>query len=545
MPVRQPMKLRWIMLINFTAITGLFMAAMVAITHFILLGSYAELEESHVRDDLQRIQNALQAEIQAVDVTLHDYSTWDETYESINGSAVEYESRNLSEVTMQNLGMRSVLIVNRTGQVWFLRSFRPGSANEVSSADRDVLVRIAEKSRLMDESQALSGVVSFSDGPALVSARHVLRTSGMGPSGGVMVMARELDYRMLTDLSTRVKTTSSLTEVQKLSMDRASLLGELQNHPQFASRVVDDDSMAGFALIRDVWGEPKFLLEIRHDRDIWREGDKSAHILYLSILVLGVAFGSISIWRARGKIIRPIEEITQCVRAFRDDSGMVARLQLSGSAEIVQLGRQVNEMLDEIQLSNQRLVAARERLKFEATHDPLTGAWNCAAALELLDREIGRSEREGETVAVLMLDLDHFKFTNDQLGHAAGDLVLRTVTASISAILRTADVLARYGGDEFLLIAPKCTKEQARGLAERILLRLQTMPVQVAEQKIRITASIGIAAGSFPFSSEELIALADRALYRAKENGRNCFEVEDAAPTRVKGALYCMPRRDV
>ena len=113
-------------------------------------------------------------------------------------------------------------------------------------------------------------------------------------------------------------------------------------------------------------------------------------------------------------------------------------------------------MLDEIQLSNQKLVAARERLKFEATHDALTGTWNCAAALELLDREIVRSEREGGTVAVLMLDLDHFKWVNDQFGHHAGDLALQAVSASIAGILRSSDVLARYGGEEFLVIAPSC-----------------------------------------------------------------------------------------
>jgi diguanylate cyclase (GGDEF)-like protein len=144
-----------------------------------------------------------------------------------------------------------------------------------------------------------------------------------------------------------------------------------------------------------------------------------------------------------------------------------------------------------------------------------------------------------------MLDLDHFKNVNDCYGHAAGDHVLQAITASIGSILRTSDILARYGGEEFLIVAPACPENQALRLAERMRLRLHSEAISVDEKEICVTASIGFAVGSLPFTSEELIALADRALYRAKASGRNRVEKEEAAPTRVKGVLYSMPRRTV
>ena len=248
------MKLRWIIFINCIVVTGLLTVAMVSITHFILLGSYAALEQSQLNDDLQRTRNAVQAESEGIDLTLRDYATWDETYQFAGRPTPDYGRDNLAQVTMQNLKMRMVLIVNSEGQIILLQSFPSGGANDVTSADRDVLVRIAKSAQSISEEGSFSGLASFSDGPALVAARHVLPTSGVGPSRGIMVMTRELDYHLLATLSTRVKIPLVVTDVQRLSLDRAGLLREVQGHANFASRVLSDDDIAGFTLINDAVG---------------------------------------------------------------------------------------------------------------------------------------------------------------------------------------------------------------------------------------------------------------------------------------------------
>src|SRR5207237_66812 len=119
--------------------------------------------------------------------------------------------------------------------------------------------------------------------------------------------------------------------------------------------------------------------------------------------------------------------------------------------------------------------------------------------------------------------------------------VLQLMTASIGRILRTSDVLARYGGEEFLVIAPNCEVGPARQLAERILLRLRSTPMEVREQSLIVTASAGVTAGAFPQTAENLIAVADRALYCAKGLGRDRVESEELLD--VKANLYAMARR--
>jgi two-component system, cell cycle response regulator len=182
-------------------------------------------------------------------------------------------------------------------------------------------------------------------------------------------------------------------------------------------------------------------------------------------------------------------------------------------------------MLDRLQNSQQKLLAVQERLRFEATHDSLTGIWNRAAALQLMDRELARCSRENVALAVIMLDADRFKKINDHFGHTTGDRALQAVSAAITRNLRAFDTCARYRGEEFLVIAANCDIEQGRKLAARILDHLRSSPIMVKDHAFCITLSAGVTATAVGCTAEELIVVADRALYRAKENGRNRVEV--------------------
>ena len=137
-----------------------------------------------------------------------------------------------------------------------------------------------------------------------------------------------------------------------------------------------------------------------------------------------------------------------------------------------------------------------------------------------------------------MADVDHFKLVNDNFGHASGDIVLRMVASEIAAALRPYDSVGRYGGEEFLIVAPACDIAQARDLAERVRERMEKRLVMVAAKPVRITLSMGVAAGSFAIATESLLHSADSALYAAKTNGRNCVEPQPDPPGqgRVRGA---------
>ena len=181
----------------------------------------------------------------------------------------------------------------------------------------------------------------------------------------------------------------------------------------------------------------------------------------------------------------------------------------------------------------QALIIARDQMKDRATRDPLTGLWNRTEIFGLLENEIERSKREQKDVAVVMMDLDQFKSVNDTHGHLAGDAVLRIVSERLCASVREYDSVGRYGGEEFLILAPGCDSLQVADLAERLRTALSSESMDTAEGMLDVSASFGVASmrATADEDAESIVAKADAALLRAKEAGRNRVEV--AGVTRV------------
>jgi two-component system, cell cycle response regulator len=177
------------------------------------------------------------------------------------------------------------------------------------------------------------------------------------------------------------------------------------------------------------------------------------------------------------------------------------------------------------------LVQAREAMRFKATHDTLTGVWNRGAILETLDREVWRSRREGLSLGVLIADLDHFKSVNDTYGHFAGDAVLREVTKRMQTDVRPYDAVGRYGGEEFLVLLPGCNGSDTREKAERLRETIFRAPLDTPAGTLKVTMSIGGAAtADWPEDTpNQILHMADLALYRAKQEGRNRTVMAGAA----------------
>jgi diguanylate cyclase (GGDEF)-like protein len=170
---------------------------------------------------------------------------------------------------------------------------------------------------------------------------------------------------------------------------------------------------------------------------------------------------------------------------------------------------------------------AEEQTQHEALHDPLTGLPNRSLFLDRLEHALSVTARRESSVAVLFLDLDQFKLVNDSLGHAAGDELLSSVAPRLEQALRPGDTVARFGGDEFAVLAEDIGSERgATRIAERIAESL-SRPFVLRDREHFVSASIGISIGTGSEQPEALIRDADSALYRAKERGRGGYEIFD------------------
>ncbi|HXN49471.1 MAG TPA: GGDEF domain-containing protein, partial [Bryobacteraceae bacterium] len=168
-------------------------------------------------------------------------------------------------------------------------------------------------------------------------------------------------------------------------------------------------------------------------------------------------------------------------------------------------------------------LSLRESLRSQAVRDPLTGLYNRRYMQEFLERELHSARRKHRSLAVLMLDLDHFKRYNDNFGHAAGDKALAAVGEALMRSVRAEDVACRYGGEEFTLVLPECSLQQATLRAEQIRTRLKEYhPLNDGQPVDSLSVSIGVAAFDETTDRVDLLLnFADEALYEAKRAGRD------------------------
>lgn len=174
-----------------------------------------------------------------------------------------------------------------------------------------------------------------------------------------------------------------------------------------------------------------------------------------------------------------------------------------------------------------KLVEARESMRFKATHDPLTRLFNRGVILDLLGRELVRTRREQSCTMMLLGDVDHFKIVNDTYGHGVGDEVLREIARRLLASVRSYDFVGRYGGEEFLIVLNNCNTSLALARAEEIRKTVANGPVQTTRGPVAVTMSFGVLSsadwGVRPL--EELLHETDSALYASKSSGRNCSRI--------------------
>jgi diguanylate cyclase (GGDEF)-like protein len=194
-----------------------------------------------------------------------------------------------------------------------------------------------------------------------------------------------------------------------------------------------------------------------------------------------------------------------------------------GQTDLANLNK---DLENQVRIRTLELQDATKTAEQQARTDVLTGLNNRRAFFEYADVLDAQSRRYNHTYVIAMIDIDHFKLVNDTWGHECGDITLVEMATSLEQALRETDIIGRIGGEEFAIIMPETTLEEAALLAERLRELIEGLVIKTAKGEIKVTASIGIAAFEDPsFTVEKVIGNSDTALYRAKNAGRNRVEL--------------------
>ncbi len=264
----------------------------------------------------------------------------------------------------------------------------------------------------------------------------------------------------------------------------------------------------------------------------WAGRMPSLVLLQLSLTVLAMALG----WAMLNRMtdLRQATERAQAAQlaAAADQARNLETLVAQRSAELSERLRDLGDTRSSAEMANQGLRRALEQLEQAASTDRLTGAWNRRRFEEAVHPEMALAQRRREPLSLLMLDLDHFKRVNDTFGHGAGDAVLAGTAQTLRLHLRASDALVRWGGEEFLVMAPATRLAGAGGLAEKLREALSTV---VFPEVGQVTMSLGVAEYRPGETLDGWIERADQALYRAKRDGRNRVVLADSPEGLMEG----------
>lgn len=275
------------------------------------------------------------------------------------------------------------------------------------------------------------------------------------------------------------------------------------------------------------------LMSLGQDITLERETQRAALLDWSHKLLLAVCYGTVAsfadlgqsgfgLWiRHKGGVLFDSSAEFARIDALmtRIDGQLLPTLRMSPSPSTIQ---DIQSATEELQFLLDQMFKAIETI--ESGRDPLTQTLNRRFLPNILGREIALSLKRDKPFSLLMVDVDHFSTINSQLGHIGGDTVLRTVADTLGAACRPSDFIFRYGGEEFLVVLIESSQEEATHIAERIRSAIENLTIMINGVRHNVTVSIGIGTLDGHPDYSHLIERTDRALYRAKAAGRNCWK---------------------
>ena len=478
----------------FCAVTAIVLTAGVAIVARTLLSRFNELEDSAARQRAEQVYRAFETDLKQLQISNRDYAEWDAAQEFMQTRDTAFLTGNFSAITLLGMHVDFVWITDSAGREVFSRLADRAAVTEQTPAPselRAALRRFQQADVAPSSRSPAERLVRTPLGLVATVATEIKRSDGSLPTGGIMQFARFVR----DDETARVQETSQLpAAIVPLVGDGAGAApadvagwAATGAAGDVFARIADDDRIASYALLRGVDSVPLAVLATDAPRSIHAVGVRTTTFLLGSIVVLFVLFG--------------VTVFALVVRTLT--------LQQSHS--------------DDRRVAEEQQRANRRNLVKQAQRDFLTGLPNRLFLNSRAPRLIQRVIDSETSLALIHLDLDNFKNINDSRGHATGDQLLRVVAKRLRAAVSGVDLVARMGGDEFVIVASLMPDLEA---VERLAERIQTAvakEVTLDKKPLRVTASMGIAV--FPRDGadvETLLKHADIALYQAKEAGRRC-----------------------
>jgi sensor domain CHASE-containing protein len=333
-------------------LTIVFLVALLYVrSRLILLNGFARLEEESAQQNLSRVLNAVQGDIDALDAMVYDWASWDDTYEFIADGNQDYVDSNLVDETFPNIRLNFILYVNAAGDLVYGRGYDI-QVDERIPVPESLLEHATGDSLLAhhpETDSSIKGFVFLPEGPLIVASRPILTSEEEGPIHGALIMARYLDDAEIELLAGTSlipfsvmrfedkETPSSLSE--SLSTEEAATLVRRQG----------SDTIVGYARLDDIYGKPALIIETQTTRDIYKQGERSILYFLFSLLAIGLIFGAVSMILLERSVLARLAYLNLSVDGIGATGDLSKRVHLPGQDELSSLAKAINDMLSKLE----------------------------------------------------------------------------------------------------------------------------------------------------------------------------------------------------
>lgn len=324
-----------------------------------------------VLQNLDRAQLALSSDIDQLNSTETDWASWNDTYFFIKDRNQNYISANLDTETLTNLRLNLILLIDSSGQPVFIRILNLDTKMELP-VPKNFLKDLFKKGALVcrNESDMFKGIVLLPEGSLLISSQPILTSEGNGPVRGTLIMGRYLDSELkrLSDM-TKLPLISQRINDSNISSDFAAAQSSILMGKSVFVNSLSKNSIAGYALIKDVYGDPALILRVDQPRDIYRQGQSAVYYFSIYTILIGLIFAIVIIFLLDKTFLSRIARLILDVRNIGLSGDASIRIPVIGKDELSSLSCNINDMLDKIDQSIAERKRAEESLR--KAHDEL------------------------------------------------------------------------------------------------------------------------------------------------------------------------------
>ncbi|HEU5100282.1 MAG TPA: CHASE4 domain-containing protein [Roseiflexaceae bacterium] len=375
-------------------IIGLLVALYLAATS-VLLSGFARVEEQDTRQNVRRVLDAYAADLEQLNITAGDWATWDDTYAFIADRNQAYIDSNLTDDAFARLKLNLMVFADPSGHMVFGAGFdlQAQQRMPVPASFQTHLVPDDLLLQHPDLDTGRMGIVLLPEGPLVVVSRPILMSDGSGPSRGSLIMGRYLDATGLAQLAERTHVTLTVqrSDAPQLAPDFQAAQAVLLGGAPSVVQAVSEDTVAGYTLLRDLYAQPALVGRVAVPRAIYQQGQFSMHYLIVALVLVGLAFGVMTLLLVERLILARLAQLNLSVKRIGARSDLAARVALRGQDELAQLAQAINGMLDALA----QAIAERARTEAEAA----------AEREQLQEQRIGMQAAELQLQAMMLAEL--------------------------------------------------------------------------------------------------------------------------------------------